>query len=431
MKETGGYNTPSGWNAVASNRIVGKRMQRDLKVRFLVIGAGFAGLAIARRLAARFPDEAIALVDALEPAENSSARNSGFMINLPFAKIRANSSSDQNQWQTRLMSMGQQLLEQTVARHGIDCDWHTVGHYKVATTQYGVTQLQQLRQTLTANRIAYRSLSLSDIRQELGTSHYRDAIWLSQCSLVQPAGLLNGLIDSLPQNVERYFASPVSRISGSDPYVVQAGTSEIRAETVFLAVNALLPQFGHAKYRQLAMYTYAGLSRPLDGQYGQLLGNQQQWGVTPVEQLEATTRKTPDNRLLLRAGFSYKAELACDEVRRILQSKLQARYPDAPADMFEHTWGGAVSLTRNGQSVLGQFGRRLFGVSGCNASGILKMTALGTLLADMACGVGSSLLQETRIHCRPGYIPPEPFRTVAVNLNLQKLKRQLQPNYGN
>ncbi|MGO1766347.1 MAG: FAD-dependent oxidoreductase, partial [Advenella sp.] len=123
MKETGGYNTPSGWNAVASNRIVGKRMQRDLKVRFLVIGAGFAGLAIARRLAARFPDEAIALVDALEPAENSSARNSGFMINLPFAKIRANSSSDQNQWQTRLMSMGQQLLEQTVARHGIDCDW--------------------------------------------------------------------------------------------------------------------------------------------------------------------------------------------------------------------------------------------------------------------------------------------------------------------
>src|SRR5690606_12143759 len=144
--------------------------------------------------------------------------------------------------------------------------------------------------TLTANRIAYRSLSLSDIRQELGTSHYRDAIWLSQCSLVQPAGLLNGVIDSLPQNVERYFASPVSRISGSDPYVVQAGTSEIRAETVFLAVNALLPQFGHAKYRQLAMYTYAGLSRPLDGQYGQLLGNQQQWGVTPVEQLEATTR---------------------------------------------------------------------------------------------------------------------------------------------
>lgn len=428
--ESGGYNTPSGWNAVARNRISGKRMQRDLKVRFLVIGAGFAGLAIARRLAARYPDEAIALVDAQEPGQNSSGRNSGFMINLPFAKIRANSSSDQNQWQTRLMSMGQQLLQKTVVQHEIKCDWHRVGHYKVATTKYGVAQLQQLRQTLAANRIEYRTLSTGDIFQELGTSHYRDAIWLSQCSLVQPAELVHGLISSLPQNVESYFASPVSGISGNNPHIVQAGLFEIRAETVFLAVNALLPQFGYAKYRQLAMYTYAGLSRPLGEQYCNLLGDQEQWGVTPVEQLEATSRKTVDNRLLLRAGFSYKTELAHDQVRRVLQEKLQARYPDAPANMFEHIWGGAISLTRNGEAVLGQLGRRLYGISGCNASGILKMTALGTLLADMACGAGSPLLQETRIHCRPSFIPPEPFRTVAVNLNLQKLKKQLQPYHG-
>lgn len=430
MINSGGYNTPSGWNAVARNRVVGARLQRDLKVRFLVVGAGFAGLAIARRLATRYPDESIALVDALEPAQNSSGRNSGFMINLPFAKIRTSASAAQSQWQTRVMSMGQQLLEQTVTRHAIDCDWHTVGHYKAATTAFGVAQLQQLRQTLTANRIASRRLSTDDIRNELGTTHYLDAIWISQCSLVQPADLIHGLVGSLPENVQSYFGCPVSGIAGSHPYVVQAGTNQICADTVFLAVNTMLAAFGHAKYRQLAMYTYAGLSRPLGEQYRTLLGNQEQWGVTPVEQLEATSRKTADNRLLLRAGFSYKSELAPDQVRQILQAKLQARYPDAPLDMFEHAWGGAVSLTRNGDAVLAQLGRRLYGVSGCNASGILKMTALGSLLADMACDVDSPLLQESRIHCRPSFIPPEPFRTVAVNLNLQKLKRQLQPNQG-
>src|SRR5690606_29412217 len=333
--------------------------------------------------------------------------------------------------QTRIMAMGQQLLEQAVARHTISCDWHTAGHYKAATTPYGVMQLRQLRQTLAANRIAYRQLAAGDIRDELGTSHYLDAIWLSQCTLVQPAELVNGLVSSLPENVQSYFGCPVSGITGDNPYLVQAGMFRICAATVLLAVNTLLPTFGHAKYRQLAMYTYAGLSKPLEGRYCQLLGNQEQWGVTPVEQLEATSRKTADNRLLLRAGFSYRSELAPEAVRRILQVKLKARYPDAPDDMFEHAWGGAVSLTRNGEPVLGQFGRRLYAVSGCNASGILKMTALGSLLADMACDIDSPVLQESRIHCRPNFIPPEPLRAVAVNLNLQKLKRQLQPNLGN
>ncbi len=425
-----GYHTPCGWNAIAQNRVSGHRLEHDLATRFLVIGAGYAGLAIARRLAELHADETVVLIDALPPAQNSSGRNSGFMINLPFAKIRADASEAQSQWQTRLLSMGRQRLANTVQQHAIQCGWQDTGHYKAATTDYGVAQLGRLQQTLACRQIDYRTLSGDQIQRELGTRYYKAAIWLKQCTLVQPAELVNGLVASLPANVQAYFGVTVTGINGDSPYQVQAGAATIRADHVFLAVNTLLPEFGYARYRQLSMYTYAGLSDPLAGPSQGLLGEPPQWGVTPVEQLEATSRKTADNRLLLRAGFSYKSELNPEQVARLLQMKLQARYPDAPPDLFRHIWGGAVSLTRNGEAIMGRLDHNLYGVSGCNASGILKMTALGYLLADLASGKDSALLQETQRHCRPSLIPPEPIRTIAVNLNLRRLKKQLQPHFG-
>ncbi|WP_431022776.1 hypothetical protein ABMA09_12415 [Erwinia rhapontici] len=48
-----------------------------------MIGAGYAGLAFARRIAELRPHQQVVVIDAVDIADNASARNSGFMIDLP------------------------------------------------------------------------------------------------------------------------------------------------------------------------------------------------------------------------------------------------------------------------------------------------------------------------------------------------------------
>ncbi len=426
MIEHSQYATPSGWNAIAGNRAPWQRLGGDLNVAFLVIGAGYAGLAAARRLAQLYPNDTIAVVEADSPAENSSARNSGFMIDLPYAKIDARVAPGQSQWQIDLLRQGKALLQNVVEEHGIACGWQHIGHYKAATTDFGVSQLQGVEATLQQNGVPFRSLTTGEVKRELGTSHYKKAIWLESCTLVQPAELVQGLVASLPENVQVYFGTPVKRIFDHRPYSVVAGEHKIRAGQVLLCVNTELPRFGHAKFRQLSMYTYAGLTRELSPAEAAIFGAADDWGLTPVEKLEATSRKVGGKRYMLRVGFSYKNELSPDAARNILDGSLRARYPQLPAGMFEHVWGGAVSLTRNGDPYLRQVADGMHAVSGCNASGILKMSAMGKLLADSAAGVASPLLTQTRGFSRPNFIPPDPLRRIAVHLNIGKIARQMK-----
>ena len=51
--------------------------------RWVVVGAGFTGLAAARQLALHFPDEEIVLVEAQEVGFGTAGRNAGFAIDLP------------------------------------------------------------------------------------------------------------------------------------------------------------------------------------------------------------------------------------------------------------------------------------------------------------------------------------------------------------
>lgn len=420
-----GYASRSGWNAVARNCVNGLRLEQDIRAKYLIVGAGYAGLAAARRLAELHPDETVVVLDALPPAENASGRNSGFMIDLPYAKIDARSSPDQADWQIALLQAGLRTLKEQVDAHGIECGWAQHGHYKAATTEFGQGALREVQAVLRSNQVPFRVLDAGAIQAELGSQFYRAAIWLPSCTLVQPAELVNGLVRTLPPNVQIFFNTPVESISSHSPYVVAANGREIRAEFVLLCVNTDLPAFGRARYRQLTMYTYAGLSRELSPAEAAAFGAGDDWGVTPVERLEATSRKIAGKRVMFRAGFSYKREAPLEEVRRDLSRVVSVRYPALGRDLLEHVWAGAVSLTRNGDPIFERYGEKLYGVSGCNASGILKMTALGTLLADAMLGVPSGLLESTRRHSHPSFIPPDPIRRMAVNLNIRKLKREL------
>jgi glycine/D-amino acid oxidase-like deaminating enzyme len=73
----------TGWNAILPPEPARPELEGSHSADWLVIGAGFAGLAAARRLKERRPGDTIAVVDATRVGYGPAGRNSGFMIDLP------------------------------------------------------------------------------------------------------------------------------------------------------------------------------------------------------------------------------------------------------------------------------------------------------------------------------------------------------------
>ena len=73
----------NGWSAILPQRPITPALKGDQRADWVVIGAGYAVLAAARRLAENRPNEKVILLEAHEVGEGASGRNSGFAIDLP------------------------------------------------------------------------------------------------------------------------------------------------------------------------------------------------------------------------------------------------------------------------------------------------------------------------------------------------------------
>ena len=73
----------AAWNAILPDQSAPVIAEGALKADFAIVGAGFAGLAAARRLIQLAPGAPIVLLDAGRIGEAAAGRNSGFMIDLP------------------------------------------------------------------------------------------------------------------------------------------------------------------------------------------------------------------------------------------------------------------------------------------------------------------------------------------------------------
>ncbi|WP_315928145.1 FAD-binding oxidoreductase [Mesorhizobium sp. SP-1A] len=414
------YGRPSGWNRLLAPRVVVTAGLSGIrKARFAVIGAGYAGIAVSRRLAELFPDERIVLLESSTVGEGAAGRNSGFLIDQPYAKIQASKDAKEAEWQKLFLQTGRKWLEELVGRHGIDCGWNPCGNYKAAMTEQGEAELKELAGRLKSVGASFEALSRADLADRLGTSFYRAAVWMPNCILVQPAALVRGLADNLPQNVILAEETPVLDVRRGKPHTVVTPQGEVEADMVIFANNSFLGRFGIARSRQITMYTYAGLTPALPAEDADRLGAASDWGMVPAERMGATTRKVGD-RYMIRTGFSYERELDNAEVEAALRNAYRKRYPDMPSHELEYVWGGAVSITRNGAPFFGEVGPGLYGVSGCNGSGIIKMSLLGKLLAEHIAGQDSTLLRGCLEWAKPSWIPPEPLRRIGVAMSMRK-----------
>ncbi|MGB3835013.1 NAD(P)/FAD-dependent oxidoreductase [Castellaniella sp.] len=414
------YENNSGWNQLLPPREPRQIQKPDSQYAYVVVGAGYTGMAAARRLAELNPDEEILLCDAGVVDSGSSGRNSGFMISEPHVARASHESrqlfAQRTHKQLRLYQTGVQALESLVKQHQIDCDWQAVGKYHAAATAQGAEHLREYLDGFQEWGVECRELSAGELAHDLGTRYYDYGYWTSHNVLIQPAALIRGLADHLPENVHLSENTPVTAISATaDGAEVHIGAHSVRTRAVMLATNGFLKELGFLRDRLAIIYTYAGLSPELSAEDIARSGAVENWGILPAHRLGTTLRRIHGNRFLVRTSYSYEKASPLPEVEALLRGRYVSRFPQLSDHSFESVWGGTTALTRNGAFYLGQPAKNVFAAVGCNGVGILKGTVYGQLMAEMAMGGQSDLLSDALSLAEPSWLPPEPLRSLAIH----------------
>lgn len=414
-----------GWFHTSAPRTPRPAATGEIRTRWAIIGAGFTGLSAARRLAERFPQDDIALIEAQVVGFGPAGRNAGFAIDLPHDIGADDYIGDIDVARTvlKLNLVGQQSLKDLVAEHSIDCALRTSGKYQAAIEDRGVAVLDAYRRGLDKLDQPYQMIAGPDLPGHIGTDYYRQALFTPGTALVQPSALVKGLADTLPANVTLYEKTPITHVAYDDKIVLTHPGGRIVADRLILANNAFAQHFGFLRGTMLPIFTYGSLTRPLTPDEQARLGGKDFWGLIPADPSGTTLRRTADQRILVRNSFSFDANghAHAHHVERAKvrhRRSFERRFPDLAQVPFDYSWGGALAMSANHESFFGQLAPNVFAAVGCNGLGVTRGTATGLLLADWLAGERGEVIDFLLASPGPNRNPPRPFLDLGVNATL-------------
>jgi len=408
------YTDRSGFNALLPQRAARAEAQGDITADHIVVGAGYTGLAAARRLAELQPQARITVIEATEVGEGSSGRNSGFASPRDLPAGPSAALLQHAEALNRFTEEGWAWLMAPIEEHGIDCGLQRSGRIKAAATDLGAKQVRALEAAVKAAGLSHEVWDRNTLQERIGTSYYQCALHTEEGYLLDPAALIRGLAATLPANVTLHENSPLLSMQHQGKWYLETPSARITAPSVIMATNAAIRHFGRLRDRLVTMYTYAALSEPLNAKDALQLGSMPVWGLLPSHRLGTTVRRFGPDRLLVRSMYAHERPVPAPHVRETLLSCFHRRYPGLAHIGLGQVWGGTTALTMNGAPWWGQVEEGLYTSAGCNGAGIVKGSILGKRLAELV--VGRCTQDEVRATWGlANWVAPEPFRSIGFN----------------
>ena len=418
-----------GWIAQAGSSAARGPLKGTVKADWLIIGAGITGLSAAHSLAQLHPQARIVIVDRQRAAQGASARNSGFVVGHEHPtrdELIGNHGFAGYEVDTAISRAASDEVRQRIARHGIECDFRDCGYFFAVSDPGKLTDVEGKLATLRAVGASAEFLQGEQLSEKLGTRHYQAAIWCGQGNaLLQPAKYVKGLLDALPDNVTVFENTDITGLERLGKGRIRANgiAGSIEATQVMVCLNAFIPRSGIEDSGTFPMELSASLTRPLSDEEFQSIGAVEPWGVLSTRPLGATVRLTPDRRVMIRNTAEYRSrDLTDSELlhrRKHHVLGLQRRFPFLREQDIQYTWTGHLSASRTGQPFFGKVEEGVYAVAGCNGSGVARGTLWGRLLAEMASGTCSPILESVMRRAQPGWLPPKPLLDIGAMLRMR------------
>ena len=395
----------------------------DIAVDYAVVGGGYGGLAVARRLAELDPNSSIALIEADRIGNNAAGRCSGFIIDHAH-NIRAKGFAEDPERAKRTIALNRDAiawLRQIVKRESIECDWRMEGKTHAAASERGVRFVERFRASLESIDEEFTMLGASELKRRFGTSFYQVGLHAPHTALVNPAALVVGLACTMPANVTVFEASPVTSVDYGPPHTLRTSEGSVLASVLIVAANGFGEGFGLFRNRLIPLITWASMTRARTEDEADRLGGDENYAIIPAHPAGTTVRRRPDGRILIRNQYTFSRRsnihAGREKAAKIHRRSFEARYPMLSDVEFEYSWGGALSLSRNGSGVCGEVKPGVFATMVYQGTGMSKGTISGKLLAEQIMGRSDPRVELLTGDARPSRNIPGPFNRWGVMIN--------------
>ena len=405
----------------------------------VIVGAGFTGLWTANFLKTLDPAREVIVVEQETAAYGASGRNAGMMgetLDHSHSLAIAHFGGAEARLLARLGRENTDGLVRFLEERGIDCDLERTGEIHVALLPSQVEELTEAAESAARLGLThYRVLDAREVRAELRCERFQGGLLNPHCGMLNPVKLAEGLKrEAGRRGVRFYERTRVSAIDASGAGVrLRAPGGEVGARKMILATNAYTHQiFPRLKHWFIPLYDYILVSEPLTAEQMGRIGWRGRQGFTDVRSFFKYYRLTADNRILFGTSEAAyyrgnRVDASCDHSDRHyaeLRESFRRHFPALAEVEFPYAWGGPICSTTRFTPFFGSArrGRVLYGL-GYTGHGIAFTHLAGQILAHMALGRPTPLLDLKMVRRKPFPYPPEPFRSLAVAAVTRALRR--------
>ena len=407
-----------------------------------IIGAGFTGLWTALRLLETDPALRITILEMERVGFGASGRNGGFCQ----ASLTHGLENGLRHYPDEidlLQREGMTNLRAIVdfARaNGIECELEETGELILADHPWQVDELRAHAGLAIAHGDRAIFLDGEAARSEVHSPRWTAGVWHPDtCVMLNPAKLARGLARVARERGarlhERTRVTDLERVAGGIRLRTRAADGsggEVRARFAVVATSAYSGWLPRLRPLFVPVYDYVLVSEPLLPQQREAIGWHRRQGLADANNQFHYFRLTADDRVLWGGydavyhprngvGPAFDRRPATFEK---LAANWRRTFPQLADVRWPYRWGGAIDTTTRFTMTIGTtMGGRVVYALGYTGLGVGAARWAAGIARDLVLRPDSDLLRLRFVRSRPVPFPPEPLRSLGVEVVRTELAR--------
>jgi gamma-glutamylputrescine oxidase len=425
------------WNRESASR--NARLATDIKADIAVIGAGYTGLSAAYHIKKLKPDEDVVVLESEFAGHGASGRNGGMCLNQAEMDYMSVARPETHKLTYEATAQCIREISALMTAHGYGSSIRHSGSLQVNMSDKGAERARRYLEMASSAGVPIEYWDRERVAKEIGTRVYSAGLYDPNAADVEPMKLVRALKKAAEgAGAVIYENSPVVRISEGEPVRLTVEGADgvdktVTAKSIVLATDAYSSRLHYFRSRVGIVHTEMAATKVLPKDTLSKIGWTSRIPFHDDRLYLYHLSTTDDGRITIGAGNAeyffnepmfYKKSL---EIRReALRRELVRIYPALKDVEMEHIWSGALGYPYDNAQSVGVTGRKknIFYGIGYAGHGVTLSFLFGKVIADIHGGRAEAWKRMPFFQRNlPAYIPPEPFRYIAIKNRMASMKR--------